>query len=619
MKEIIEAFGALKSPFDARDYKLVASGIEEFPETFKLPVVTVKNQGGISSCVAHAASSVVEYHYKRQHNKKLVFSTEFIYGLRDFGYYVGEGMYIRNALSTLRRYGDVPLSDLKGNNDYLTAMENVNSQSYELLDKAYPHRISYYFRIYSENAIKSALMNHGYVLAGMKWHKGAKLIDGVYTPTDEVSGGHAIVIYGWNKKGWLCQNSWGCYDKNTEVLTKDGFKKFSECSEEDVFATINASGELEYQKAVNFSSYHHVGKMYNYQSSKIDLCVTPNHNMYYRTKKSSFRLEAAENISHKCLFFKRTAEWKGKDIEYFYLPAITKHINKSASIEEPGLAIKMEDWMEFLGYYISEGSCHINDYTKYGKGHGYITLIDQVKPQSKDIIRKLLSRLPFNFSETKKGFSISNQQLYEFCSKLGTAYDKYIPSEFLELSPKYLDYLFRGLMLGDGSSVTYKNGSYKNTYYTSSSKLKDQFQELCLKLGYATSVYEDNRIGREQSNGVTRYINYQIRIQKYKTDIGKDHGFKKTPIIADYDDMVYCVEVPNHTLFVRRNGKTCWCGNSHWGNKGRFIIPFDFKFSEIWGITDNITDDIVTPKRSKIRDVFYKIYNAIVNLFIKND
>lgn len=209
MKEIIEAFGAIDSPFDARDYKLVVSGTEEFPETFKLPTVTMKNQGSTNSCVAHAASSVVEYHHKRQHDEKVVFSTEFIYGFRDFGYYVGEGMYIRNALSTLRRYGDVPLDDLKGNNEYKIAMENVDSQSYALLDKAYPHRVSSYFRVYDENAVKSALMNHGYVIVSMNWHKGATLKDYVYTPTDEILGRHAIVLYGWNEKGWLAQNSWG--------------------------------------------------------------------------------------------------------------------------------------------------------------------------------------------------------------------------------------------------------------------------------------------------------------------------------------------------------------------------------------------------------------------------
>lgn len=209
MKEIFETFGALKSPFDARDYKLVVSATETFPDTFELFKVSVKNQGSTQSCVAHAASSIVEYHHKKQHNEKKSFSTEFIYGLRDFGYYAGDGMYIRNALNTLRKYGDVPTTDLKGNHDWFTAWNNVGDKFDELIEKAYPHRISSYFRVYNENSVKSALMNHGYVLVGMQWHKGAKLVDGVYTPTDKVSGGHAIIIYGWNEKGWLCQNSWG--------------------------------------------------------------------------------------------------------------------------------------------------------------------------------------------------------------------------------------------------------------------------------------------------------------------------------------------------------------------------------------------------------------------------
>ncbi len=205
---VFGALGALKSPFDARDYKLVAA-TETFPDTFELPTVTVKNQGSVGSCVAHAASSVVEYHHKRQHNEKVVFSTEFIYGLRDIGYYVGEGMYPRNALNTLKKYGDVPFADLQGNHTCSKAMENVNANLDELKDKAYPHRISSYFRIYNENAVKNALINHGYVLVSMPWHQNVQLVDGVYTYSGKSIGGHAIIIYGWNEKGWLCQNSWG--------------------------------------------------------------------------------------------------------------------------------------------------------------------------------------------------------------------------------------------------------------------------------------------------------------------------------------------------------------------------------------------------------------------------
>jgi C1A family cysteine protease len=209
MKVSERFFSNLVSPFDIRDYK-VAVTQEEFPDTFSLPEVTVKNQGSTGSCVAHACASVVEYHNKRQENTDTVFSTEFIYGYRPAGYYVGEGMYVRNALKTLREVGDCPLADLTGNNKCPEAMQAVEARVEELKDKAYPHRISTYARVNTAEEIKQALMNFGYVVVSMPWHKDYKLRDGVYTYTsNDTSGYHCVVIYGWDERGWLVQNSWG--------------------------------------------------------------------------------------------------------------------------------------------------------------------------------------------------------------------------------------------------------------------------------------------------------------------------------------------------------------------------------------------------------------------------
>jgi C1A family cysteine protease len=196
MKVSDRVFSWLVSPFDIRDYK-VAITQEEFPDTFSLPEVTVKNQGSTGSCVAHASSSVVEYHNKRQENTDTVFSTEFIYGYRPAGYYVGEGMYVRNALKTLREVGDCPLADLTGNHKCPEAMQAVEAKLDELKDKAYPHRISTYARVNTTNEIKQALMSFGYVVVSMPWHKDYRLRDGVYTYTsNDTSGYHCVVIYG---------------------------------------------------------------------------------------------------------------------------------------------------------------------------------------------------------------------------------------------------------------------------------------------------------------------------------------------------------------------------------------------------------------------------------------
>lgn len=225
MKVADRIFSTLVSPFDIRDFK-VTTDSREFPETFVLPEVTVKNQGSTGSCVAHACSSVVEFHNKRQEDTDIVFSTEFIYGYRPAGYYVGEGMYIRDALKTLRKVGDCPKTDLGGNHTCPEAMAAVEADLEKLKDKAFPHRISAYAKVETVEEIKTALMDFGYVVVSMPWHKDYKLKNGVYTYTsDENRGYHCVVIYGWDEKGWLVHNSWGTgWGKKGKFIVPFDFK-----------------------------------------------------------------------------------------------------------------------------------------------------------------------------------------------------------------------------------------------------------------------------------------------------------------------------------------------------------------------------------------------------------
>lgn len=199
----------VKSPYDARDYKIKPE--VEFPSSFSLTTVSVKNQGTKPTCTAHALASVVEYHYQKQHNDHKEFSTEFIYGIREKGYYIGDGMVIRDGLKTLSKYGDVLREDCWGNHNYKDAMERVQANFEELQELAFPHRISAYFRINSTEELKTALMKYGVVVVSMDMYKGETLKNDVYTyPTKaKKRGAHCVFIYGWDERGWLVQNSWG--------------------------------------------------------------------------------------------------------------------------------------------------------------------------------------------------------------------------------------------------------------------------------------------------------------------------------------------------------------------------------------------------------------------------
>ena len=210
MGKIFNYNGVVESSYDARDYKIKADS--EFPEEFELPYkVSVKNQGSKPTCVAHAVSSLIEYHNLIETGKYRKFSTEFIYGTRDIGYYIGDGMVIRDALKTVQKYGDCYYADCPGNHDTADAMNNVNEKVEEYRDLAYPHRSGSYYRVKTPEEMKTALMNHGPVVISMTCKDNAYIADDIYCyPQDaENSGRHCVLVVGWNENGWIIQNSWG--------------------------------------------------------------------------------------------------------------------------------------------------------------------------------------------------------------------------------------------------------------------------------------------------------------------------------------------------------------------------------------------------------------------------
>jgi len=74
-----------------------------------------------------------------------------------------------------------------------------------------------------------------------------------------------------------------------------------------------------------------------------------------------------------------------------------------------------------------------------------------------------------------------------------------------------------------------------------------------------------------------------------------------------YCGSVYCVTVPNHTIYVEKNGIPCWCGNSNPGGLSQFQtafgprfaqIDFDKKILEIDARCKEIEDDFFPIKRN---------------------
>lgn len=209
--DYIQSFGALFSKKDVRDYKIdCASAPVEFPEEFTLKMPKVKNQSNVGSCVAHSIATVVEYFNNLQENSKEEMSIGYIYGNRTNTTYTGVGMYTRNAIAATCKYGDVTKKLFPYNEEVPGIIEKFNAQSEELLSKGQPNRFTSYYKLDTENEIKTSLMKNGPVVFAMKWYEDIKVVDDVITTSQKGSGGgHCMVIYGWDKRGWKIQNSWG--------------------------------------------------------------------------------------------------------------------------------------------------------------------------------------------------------------------------------------------------------------------------------------------------------------------------------------------------------------------------------------------------------------------------
>lgn len=210
-------FGGLRSLFDLRNYKMTKEGIhsQSFPkqaELFYMP--KVKDQGSVNSCCAHAASTIVEYYNYKQTLDVHPMSTGFIYGNRRNTLFHTVGMMLHVALDNLRLEGDVQQVDFPHNVEMPKAEELFEQYYPALKDKAQPYCITGYYYCPTVDSIKAALLKDGPVLMAMFWRKDMGFEEDGYTLKTkqriwDISGVHTMVIYGWNEKGWLVQNSWG--------------------------------------------------------------------------------------------------------------------------------------------------------------------------------------------------------------------------------------------------------------------------------------------------------------------------------------------------------------------------------------------------------------------------
>jgi len=369
--------------------------------------------------------------------------------------------------------------------------------------------------------------------------------------TRKITRGIARIKAGLDKKIYLgnleARRDWGyCYDDKTEILTEEGWKLFKNINRNDYVATLNRSGFLEYHKPKKIIREKYAGEMILFQNRHLDLMVTPNHNMYVRDKgEEKYKLVQAEKVFKTInrWRFKKDTLWHGQEKSYFVLPSVNKYKSKRL---ESTKKLDMNNWLEFLGWFISEG------YAGSGKKRNYRIGISQDEKKSKyrSEIKNCIKKLGYKYSENKHEFRIGDKQLWNYLIQFGKAKNKHVPSFVKGLPPRQIKIFLNTLFKGDGNGEISVD---KNcNFYTSSKKLISDVQELLFKCGLSGNIKKHkNRNNAYRINVISKYNSPSFR--------GNTNHVLK---YVKYSGEIFCCTVPNHIVYVRRNGKACWSGNS---------------------------------------------------------
>jgi thymidylate synthase (FAD) len=349
---------------------------------------------------------------------------------------------------------------------------------------------------------------------------------------------------------FLMRDRHGCYDDATEVLTHGGWKAWPAVTGDELFATRSLDGVLEYQPALRLVRKEYRGHMIGFRGMSVDKLVTPDHRVLAAgmttrdgRQRPQFRLRPAHEVLWRPHRHVATADWRGRAIETFVF---------GGRNFDPNAVLRL------IGFFIGDGFL----------GKSNHAVFNLRKPREITYLARIAADLGLDVAEWKnqhRGVPVPP----ELRALLARCYDdagrKVVPSGILDLAGKHLAALWEGLLTSDGS-VQCRGGRHadRETYYTTSRTLADQVQELALKLGRSASVGPhdlrpgDGHFGHLPRWRVTVYSARNTRPALCRTRAEADGQMG----VEDYDGAIHCVEVPNHTLYVRRNGYAVWSGNT---------------------------------------------------------
>jgi len=365
-----------------------------------------------------------------------------------------------------------------------------------------------------------------------------------------------------------------CMTPDHEILTTNGWINITELNMDHKVACLKNSNTLIYDNPLDLISYEYDGNMYLVESNQVNLCVTPNHDMWVRTREKSYKKEQADEIIGKRRYYKKNVSniEVERNEEYFIYDQNNITHFKINDQEYP-----INEWLELFGIWIAEGFV-----AKYNNQ----LIFAAHKERVQNALTIICNKLDLNINKQSDDSKIKERNIWHITNKNISDYmrpfsvgaiNKYLPEWVWNLSTDLCRILINGMLLGDGHIMN--NGTPR--YDTSSKRLADDFQRLCLHAGWATNINVKSLAGntsvingKKSKNDIEHRIGETItqtvdayRLTVIKTQLEPlvnkniQHG-KQCDNLIEYKGMVYCCTVPHDgVIYVRKNKIPVWTGN----------------------------------------------------------
>ena len=422
-----------------------------------------------------------------------------------------------------------------------------------------------------------------------------------------------------------------CYSEDTEVLTNKGWKFFRDLDGKETFATLNPSTfAIEYTQATDFVVAQHTGPMMHFKSSMIDLLVTPNHRMFFfdydkrsnQTRK--WKIASAGNLIGKRIRLKTDGIWKAPDIGRMAIPSVTLALVRadygSFEREYAELSMPFDSYARFLGFFAAEGALNHSQNGSYRIGLYQSSKSAYFSEMLNSIFEIGFRPNVYKLNGDEHLIAFQNMQFYHHLKPMGSnCFTKTVPLEIKNASARQIRLYLDSYVKGDGS--IYRG---QRVICTSSLQMANDLQELALKAGFSALIRKDSRVGLKHFNAKIGHMigqtrpSYVVSFRQYASlcpMINQQISTERNQISQEnYEGRVFCVSAPpNELLYVRRNGRPVWSGNTHQLVRHR-IASYDQESQRFSAVEK---EDFIVPHTIQSNPAALKVYEDLLRASIE--